>query len=155
MIVLPKISKLELLNKVLKDEDIILKLYQNNYIPDDNTLLSNFTEANFDGYSAIVLDKIDLSTTEWTTPSISFFPCSEEGSSGYSGTSGYNEAITANTPQSWTCGDTGNTVYGYYMVGATSNILLWSDAFEIPRTLGSTDVISITPQLQLKTIPQC
>jgi hypothetical protein len=155
MIVVPDISKLELLNKVLKDENVILKLYKNNYTPDKNALLSSFTEANFDGYSGIELDKIDISLTHWTEPVIQYFPCSENGTSGYSGVSGYNESVSTYSTQSWTCGSNGNIVYGYYIVGATSDKLLWVDTFATARTLGETDVLSIVPRLQLATINPC
>jgi hypothetical protein len=40
---------------------------------------------------------------------------------------------------------TGDTVYGYFIIGVSSGKLICAEAFVTPRTLASGDVISIQP----------
>lgn len=140
MIVVPDIAGLELLKKVLNDENVILKLYKNNYTPDEDSLLSSFTDANFDGYV-----QKTLVTASWAIPTSEspVAPCVD------------NEAVSTYAEQSWTCGTAGNTVYGYYVVGVTSTKLLWVDSFSVPRALGDGDILRIIPKLQLRTRISC
>lgn len=48
-------------------------------------------------------------------------------------------------------GSTGNTIYGYYVIGATSGVLYWAEKFATTRILGDTDTITITPQVTLNS----
>lgn len=118
------VGELELLDKMLKDalsvnEDYILKLFQNDYTPDQTTAPGSLTEANFTSYAAKTLTR-----------------------------SGWNSAVTVSNKaessfgsaaQSWTCGTTGNTIYGYWVTGATSNAVLWAERFAVSRVLASGD----------------
>lgn len=127
-------GELELLDKMLKDalstnENYILKLYKNDYTPDDSTAQSSFTEATFTNYAARTLTR-----------------------------AGWNAAVTvsnkaetsySSAPRSWTCGATGNTVYGYWVIGATSNTCLWAERFATSRVLASGDVLNLTPKFTL------
>jgi hypothetical protein len=140
MIVVPDIAELELLSKILKDEDAILNLYKNNYIPNEDSLLSSFTVADFDGYVSKTLVK-----TNWSVPTSEYpgVPCND------------NEAVSRYAEQSWTCGIAGNTVYGYYVVGVTSAVLLWADSFAVAKVLEEGDILRIIPKLQLRTRISC
>jgi hypothetical protein len=40
---------------------------------------------------------------------------------------------------------TGDTVYGYFIIGVSSGKLICAEAFATPRTLASGDTISLTP----------
>jgi len=140
MIVVPDVAEIELMKKVLKDENFILKLYRNDYTPDSDSLLSSFTEANFDGYGQKLLVK-----TSWTGPTTvsPTAPCTD------------NLASATYAEQSWTCGSVGNTVYGYYVVGATTGKLMWADEFASERNLGDSDVLRIIPKFTLRTQIPC
>ena len=122
-----------LLDKMLKkalstDESYILKLYQNNYTPDDSAATGSFTEATFTSYAAITLTRAG-----WFASVIVS-----------------THAETSYATQSWTCGASGNTIYGYYVTGATSGTVLWAELFATSRSLQSSDVLNLTPKFTLQ-----
>ena len=130
----PNAGELQLLDKMLKDalstnENYLLKLYSNNYTPDDNSVTASFTQSTFTGYAGRTLTR-----------------------------SGWNSAVTVGSkaetsygtgPQSWTCGATGGTVYGYYVEAVNSGITLWAERFSTSRVLANGDVLNITPKFTL------
>lgn len=133
-LVVPNQGELELLDKMLKDalsvdENYILKLYRNDYTPADVSAPGSFTEANFTSYAARTLTR-----TNWNTAVT---------------VSGKGESSYGSTPQSWTCGTTGNTIYGYWVEGATSAKVLWAERFSTSRVLANGDVLNITPKFTL------
>jgi hypothetical protein len=128
-LVIANVGECELLDKMLKDalstdENYTLKLFKSNTTPSASSVAGDFSEADFTGYSAKTLTR-----------------------------AGWNAATTVSgkaksvygTTQSWTCGATGNTIYGYYIVGATSGTLFWAERFSAAKTLNDTDVLNITP----------
>jgi len=141
MIVISSGAEIELLNKILrKDENVILKLYKNNYTPVAGSVAGSFTVADFTGYSNKTLAKTSWPIASNVSP---VSPCTDiEASSSYA-------------EQSWTCGSSGNTVYGYYVIGATSNVLLWADKFSAARTIAEGDILRIVPKFQLRSQKAC
>jgi outer membrane receptor for Fe3+-dicitrate len=134
-LVVPNAGELRLLDKMLKhalstNENYILKLYSNNYTPDQASVPGSFTEANFTSYAAKTLTRAN-----WTSAI----------------TNGSNKAETSysTTPQSWTCGTTGQTIYGYWVEGATVATCLWAEKFTTARVLANGDVLNITPKFTL------
>jgi hypothetical protein len=109
------------------NENYVMHLYNNNYTPVAGSVTSNFTETAFTGYAAVTLTR-----SGWSNPST---------------VSG--DAQSTYAQQSWTCTGTGDTLYGYYVVGATSGTTLWAEAFSSPRTLANGDVLDINPQFTL------
>lgn len=133
-LVTPNGGELELLDKMLKDalstdENYVLKLYKNDYTPDDNSVEASFTEADFTNYAARTLSRVSWNASVTVS----------------------NKAETSygSGPQSWTCGASGNTVYGYYVTGATSGTVLWAERFSTSRVLADGDVLNITPKFTL------
>jgi hypothetical protein len=125
-LVVPNDGELELLDKMLKDalsvdENYVLKLFQNNYTPDQATVAASLTEANFTNYAAATLTR-----ALWNTAVV---------------VSNKAETSYGSSAQSWTCGTTGNTIYGYYVVGATSATVLWAERFATSRVLANGDQI--------------
>lgn len=134
-LVVPNAGELELLDKMLKDalssdEDYILKLFQNDYTPDQTTASGSLTEANFTNYAAVTLTR-----------------------------AGWNQAVTisnkaessyGSAAQSWTCGASGNTIYGYY-VANPSGTVLWAERFAVSRVLANGDVLNLTPKFTLNS----
>lgn len=132
----PDIGELELLDKMLKDtlsqnEAYLLKLYQNNYSPDGNSASGSFTVATFTNYEARTLTRAG-----WNASVMS----SSKAESSYS-----------NAPVSWTCGTTGNTIYGYYVEGSMQGKVLWAEKFTTARVLASGDILNITPKFTLSS----
>lgn len=110
-------------------EDVILKLFVNNVTLADGDTPSTFTEMSTHGYAAKTLTR-----TSWTVAQ----------------SSGVGEGVYAE--QVWTFSAAAPvTVYGYYVVGATSNILLWEEKFNTGRLVqNSGDQIKITPKFTLE-----
>jgi hypothetical protein len=133
-LVVPNSGELELLDKLLKDalvtnEDYILKLYKVDVTPDENSVPGTFTEADFSGYSSKTLNRASWSSAMTVS----------------------GEATSQYSQQSWTCGATGNTVYGYFVLGSNSGTLLWAERFTASRLLEDGDVFQLTPTFSLKS----
>lgn len=125
-------GELKLLDWAIKDtstpENLTLKLYKVDYTPVAASVAGDFTEADFTSYSAKTLTR-----STWAASS----------------TNGSGKAASTYTAQSWTCGSTGNTIYGYFVVGATSGTLIWAEKFATARTLVNGDELNITPAITL------
>lgn len=126
-------GELELLDKMLKDalssdEDYVLRLYQNDYTPDQAAVTASFTEANFTNYAATTLTRSGWASSVTTS----------------------NKAESSYATQSWTCGSTGNTLYGYY-VSNPSGTVLWAERFAASRTIAENDVLNLTPKFSLNS----
>lgn len=135
-LVVPNSGELRMLDLMLKEaltsnEDQILKLYKTDVTPDQDSVPGSFTEADFTGYAART-----LSRDTWNAS----VTVSNKAESSY-----------GSTPQSWTCGTTGNTVYGYWVEGSVSGTCLWAEKFTTARVLASGDVLNITPKFTLSS----
>lgn len=124
-----KIMAEALVNKVAP-QDLKLKLFQNNWTPADGNTESAVTEATFTGYTEISLSGANWVCTEGapsqlTYPEQSFASSSDQ------------------TPQ---------TIYGYYLVQATSGKLVCAWRFsDGPYTVSKNgDEIDITPKILVK-----
>jgi hypothetical protein len=131
-LVISNAGEVDLLDKMLKDallvdEDYILRLYKNDYTPLSTSTTSDFTEANFTNYVAKTLTRASWSAASTVS----------------------NRAETSYSKQTWTCGTTGNTIYGYYLVGATSGTLLWAEKFSLARVLSNNETLGLTPKFIL------
>jgi hypothetical protein len=143
-IIVPFGGERYLLDSMIKssDEDFLLRLYKNDYTPTLNSSLTDFVEANFSGYNQMVLSKNLWDNAVIVDP---VSPCV------------YSEAISVySVSQNWTCGEVGGNVYGIYIVGENSSSLIWADRFaESPQVLSELDVLTITPQIRLRTQIPC
>lgn len=134
-LVVPNAGEIEMLDKMLKDalsvdENYLLRLYKNDYTPTQTTVVGDFTQADFTNYTEKTLTR----ATWGAAVSVS------------------NKAqSTYGTAQSWTCGTGGNTIYGYYVVGATSGVCLWAERFAAARIMGNGDVLNLTPVFTLNS----
>lgn len=106
-------------------EALTLKLYSNNYTPVATSTAGAFTESSFTGYTSKSLARASWSTAATVS----------------------NKAVSSYAVQSWSCGATGGTVYGYYVVGTTSGTLYWAERFGTTRTLANGDVLNVTPSI--------
>jgi hypothetical protein len=136
-LLVPDVGEVELLKRVLYSnagsENWTLKLYKTNVTPAEGDTAGSYTEADFTNYVAKTLTSSQSAST-WAVPTT---------------TSGTTSSTYGSSPQSWTCGTTGNTIYGYYVVGATSAVLLFAELFATARTLASGDVLNLTPKIEL------
>lgn len=133
MLLVPTTSEQTLLKfmlGVLTPGDQRLKLFVNNYAPDDTTIAANLTEMTTLGYAEKALTK-----TSWNAVT---------GGTG-------NPASATYAQQTWTfTAGTPVTVYGYYVTDVTTGLLLWAESFASPKVVQYTgDQIIITPTITL------
>lgn len=135
-LVVPDVGELRLLDTMLKlalstNENHILKLFKSDSTPSADSAPGSFTEADFTNYAART-----LSRSTWNSAVT---------------VSNKAEASYGAAPQSWTCGATGNTIYGYWVEGSTSGACLWAERFSTSRVIASGDVLNITPKFTLSS----
>lgn len=110
-----------------------LKLYKTNVTPAETDTAASYTVADFTGYSNKTLTRTVTGTT-WSTPATS------------SGTT--SSTYNSGTPLSWSA-TSAQTVYGYYVVGATSTTLIYAELFSSSISLVNPSTLQLTPKLQL------
>jgi hypothetical protein len=110
------------------DESFTLHLFNNNVTPALDSVVGDFTETSFSGYSSVT-----LSRATWQDPStVSSTAQTQYGSSSLS----------------WTCSGSGDTIYGAYVLDGGGN-LVWAESFTTPRTLGNGDQLNYLPIFSL------
>jgi hypothetical protein len=130
-LVVPDVGEVSLLESMLNHTsagDVVLKLYTNNYTPDEDAVLGSFTESTGTGYA----DKT-LTGSSWTV----------------STSAGTTTAEYAQQSFDYTGAEA--NVYGYYVVNNAETELLWAEIFtdgpySIPSGGGS---IKVTPKIEL------
>lgn len=111
-------------------EDYTLKGFQNDYTPDDASTASSFTESSYTGYLSVTITH-------------SSFPASTITS---------HVAYSAAPDASFTCtGGSTQTMYGVYLVGATTGKVLAAVRFDNPRSMSPGATETVTPKFGLKT----
>jgi hypothetical protein len=110
-------------------QNLILKLFKNNYTPVEATTASDLTVADFTGYS-----NITLTAASWT------YTAGDPGTLAYA-----QQTFTSSA------GSQSSAVYGYYLVQVTSGILVWAERFtDGPYTIvNNGDTIKVTLQITL------
>ena len=135
-LLVPDVGEVVLLNNLLAGgslENWTLKLFKTNVTPAESDTAVSYTVADFTGYSNVTLTRTQSGST-WATAATS---------------AGTTSSTYGSSAQTWTLSGTAQTIYGYYVVGATSTTLLFAEAFAASRTLNASDVLNLTPKLQL------
>lgn len=127
-LVIPTASENQMLETLLgidAAEDLTLKLYVNNITPGDSDVAGTYTEMSTLGYSAKTLAKASWSVAQ-----------------------AGGKAEGSYAQQSWTfTAGTAVTVYGYYLVRATTGDLWYAERFSVPLTVQNLgDTIRVTPK---------
>lgn len=113
-------------------EDFVITLFQNDYVPDDDSVVADFDDADFDGADPIILTRADF-----TDPTTTAHVAESEGVPAPEWTFG------AGSPQ---------TVYGWYMIGADSNTVLAAQRFDTARIMNVGATEKLDPfKFKLKT----
>lgn len=140
MIVIPDVGKTALLAWLLKEDDLsihnlYLRLFQNDYLIDAETVEGDFTEATFTGYTEKMLTR-----TNWTAPAI---------------VDGKAVTTYTSTSQTWTVGaGTPNTIYGYYVVDDDSGEVVWGENFPAPLAMVEGASLAILPTFKLDELTE-
>lgn len=119
MMVMPNEGKLKVLEEVFRAtatrESFVLDLFQSNTTVADSSTAASFTIATFTGYTQIA-----ISRSLWNAAVIA----------ANIGT------ITTNFAPTFTCtGGSSQTVYGWILRGATSNVVYFGENFATPRVM--------------------
>ena len=133
-ILIPNASEVTLLQAALgfsTPGNQLLKLFVNNVVPGDADVAATYTEMSTLGYAAKTLTK-----GSWSVASTA------------------NVGTASYAQQTWTfSAGTAVTVYGYFVVDATSGLLLWAESFTTPKVAQfAGDQILITPQITLSKV---
>jgi hypothetical protein len=144
-LLVPHEGDVQLLNDLLGGgslENWQLGLFNASITPAETDTASTYTshETAFGGYSRKTLQRT-MSSTAWNTP-VSQAP---SGTPPWSSRTQVGHSQYGDAPQTWTVGATGDTLYGYFIIGVNSGKLIAAEAFATPRTLASGDTLSITP----------
>lgn len=119
-----------------------LCLFKEPILPSEDHTAATYTgvEADFDGYSRHALMRL-IGPDYWNQPA----PAEPSGEPPWCGRELVGHSQYGSAPRSWRCGEAGNTIYGYFILGARSGKLICAESFAHPRTLHNNDVLSITP----------
>ena len=144
-LLVPHEGELQLLTDMIGGgtlENWQLCLFNSNINPSETDTAAAYTahETAFTGYARVTLTR-SISATTWNTP-VSQAP---SGSPPWSSRALVGHTQYGSAPQSWTCGATGDTIYGYFILGATSGKLILAEVFATPRTLVNGDTLSLQP----------
>lgn len=131
MQIIPNICQVRIGEFLLETEDVLLKLFTNDLTPDQDTILGDITEMTGHAYAAKT-----LSAASWTDSS---------GSGG---------VVKSYAKQTFTFTPTGTvTVYGYFMVDATTGNLICVERFATAQVITTADDdIKITPEMTFRDI---
>jgi len=130
-LLVPDVGEVQLLSYALNKltpENQIMRLFKNDYTPVEGSVLGDFTEATWTGYA-----QKSLTGSSWTVATVA--------------------GVTTGTFAVQTFTSTANQAaelsYGYYVLGATSGILLWAERFtDGPYAIAVLgDNIAITPKI--------
>lgn len=144
--VIPREGAVQALHELLNasnGEDWELGLYNSAVTPAETDTASTYTsrETAFSGYARKTLAR-GVGTGKWSAPTLA----APSGSPPW--TSRGQVARSAHPAQTWTCGATGDQIHGWFVVGKTSGKLILAGSFASPRTLASTDTLTVTPSLE-------
>ena len=131
-LMVPNSGEIEFLARALNknvSDDCVLKLYTNDKTPVEGDVVGDYNESTAPGYSDIT-----LIGSNWTI-----------ASSGGTTSGQYPQQI-------FNYSGAESNIYGYYVVNAVKNILLWAERFSdgpyhIPGGGGS---IKLTPKIELE-----
>lgn len=113
-----------LVNKVTTPENLVYKLFATNITPGETDTAGTYTEATGGGYST----KAALTGANWTIAT---------------GTASYTDLV-------WTFTGaltTNPTIYGYYVVRASTGDLVFAESFTGFTPASNGDSLTITPQI--------
>lgn len=113
MIVIPRIGAAAMLALIFhkaEAEDMVMRLFQNDFTPDKSTTLGDLVEIGFPGYTPMIIDPVDVTITSDPPQSVA--------------QTGVYE-FTASAPASV-------NAFGWYVTGSSSGALYYLERFVDP-----------------------
>lgn len=110
-------------------QNLILKLYKNNVTPAESDVEGGYTEATFTGYSAVTLTGASWTATPGAPSQVTYA----------------QQSFTSSADQ------TTESIYGYFLVQASSGLLVAAERFsDGPYPISfNGDIIKVTPKITL------
>ena len=133
-------------------EDIYLKLYNNDVPLIDENVASDYTEPTSGNYTDVLLLKgnWEITTAGTITEGTSTFGSALFGTSTFGRTRTLDIDTTAVYAEQEVIFDAdAGTIYGYFMVGVVSGKLYWVEKFDNPEPTLRTKTFKITPKIVL------
>jgi hypothetical protein len=135
-LVVPNEGEIRLLDNLLrataKADNYSLRLYSNDYTPNTYTHYTDLDEATFTSYATVTLAR-GSGSPQWGVPAVN----------------GNKVEATYSSQIAWTCGATGQTIYGYWIEDQSDRTVLWAEQFAMPRSLGENDILTLTPKFAI------
>jgi hypothetical protein len=117
---------LEILVNKTAAQNLVLRLFKNDVTPADTDTVSNYTEADFTGYSAVTLTGANWTATPGDPTEIAYA----------------QQSFTSSA------GSQNQTIYGYYLTRATGGELIIAERFGTSYTIQNNgDTIKVTPKI--------
>lgn len=112
-------------------ESLWLRLFTNAFTPGHGTVTADFTEANFAGYSPVLINRGD-----WAAPTLS-------------GNDATVEPI--GSPFTFACTSGSQSIAGVYLTGGLTLITYYCRAFDAPFVVDPLDPLSVRPVIALSS----
>jgi hypothetical protein len=130
VIVVPDEGEIVLMDWMLSDgpADLVLHLYKNDYTPHRESVVTDFTEADFVDYASVTL------TVAGWQPAVL-----DMGAAQKKWGSDFLAFATSGTSQ---------VIYGYYVTTADGLTLVWAERFPAPQTVTVTSPAMLWPLLR-------
>src|SRR3990167_1809807 len=143
-LVIPNVAEdrllLELLDGGTAREDWSMRLYKTNVTPAETDTAASYTVADFTAYVNKTLTRTVNNGVTWATIA------QAAPSGGWSAEAAVAESRYV--AQVWSPGSS-QTVYGMYLIGATSTLLIGAEIFSSAKALESGDTLTVTPRFGL------
>jgi hypothetical protein len=135
VIVVPDEGKVFLLDYLVRAaagdvDDFWLRIWRNDVPITNATVRSDLTEANFSGYSPVQLVR-----ASWTAPAV---------------VDGSAQSTWGTTFLQFLASSGSQTCYGYFVVDADDNFVLWGERFTSPKLVSTLNPITLLPVMRLK-----
>jgi hypothetical protein len=132
-LVVPDLGEVEMLRWTLRADltrtvNLTLHLFKNDYTPHRESVIGDFTEADFDGYAPVALD-----WGQWTGPN----------SVGGVAVSLYGSGFQTFTPATGT-----QDIYGYYVTDAEDEICIWAERFPTVVVTDAAHPVQVQPVMR-------
>ena len=128
-LVVGNVQETSLLNYLLTQNNQYIRLYVNDYTPDNTSVTASFTEMSTHSYA-----QKELVTADWTI------------------TNTASGSTAQNLTQTWTFTEAAQViVYGYYLVDTITGDLVYAERFPSSQVIvNEDDQIVITPKITIE-----
>lgn len=118
---------------IVPGEDLVLRLFSNDYIPARDSTLASYVTATFGGYSDRVLPR----ASGWDAPTVE----------------GHVGVVRRTNPEVWTVASNPQTLYGAILFGGTSLKVYYQRRFAEPLVKGIGEAIAVRATITLQPLP--